>query len=95
MSLGILVIFIFQYFVFLAMKKNISFKSFSPFLYIVIFAGLLWSLMFYAVGYSFYKIILIICIGTPITPLVWQFFGVYLNKLSRDRKLSQWTEEGK
>ena len=92
---GVVVIFIFQYFVFLAMKRNISFKSFSPFLYIVIYAGLLWSLIFFAVGYSFYKIILIICIGVPITPLVWQFFGVYLNKLSRDRKLSQWTEEDK
>ena len=77
------------------MKKNISFKSFSPFLYIIIFSGLLWSLMFYAVGYSFYKIILIISIGVPITPLVWQFFGVYLNKLSRDRKLSQWSERDK
>ena len=50
--------------------------------------------MFYAVGYPLYKIIAVLIVGLPITPLVWQFFGVYLKKLARDRQLSQWTEEG-
>ena len=39
------------------------------------------------------KIVAVLVIGLPITPLVWQFFGVYLKKLARDRKLSQWEQE--
>jgi len=31
-------------------------------------------------------------VGIPITPLVWQFMGVYVEKLSRDQQLSQWEE---
>ena len=89
------VIFLFQYFVFIAMKQENRFNRFAPFMYIVICAGLLWSAMFYAVGYPLYKIVVVLIIGLPITPLVWQFFGVYLKKLARDRQLSQWTEEGK
>ena len=88
------VIFLFQYFVFIAMSQENRFSRFAPFMYIVIFAGFLWSAMFYAVGYSLYKIIAVLIIGLPITPLVWQFFGVYLKKLARDRQLSQWAEEG-
>ena len=92
---SVVVIFLFQYFVFIAMRQENRFNRFAPFMYIVICAGLLWSAMFYAVGYSLYKIVAVLVIGLPITPLVWQFFGVYLKKLARDRKLSQWTEEGK
>jgi len=89
------VIFLFQYFVFIAMRQENRFNRFAPFMYIVICAGFLWAAMFYAVGYSLYKIIIVLIIGLPITPLVWQFFGVYLKKLARDRQLSQWTEESK
>ena len=90
-----LVIFLFQYFVFIAMNQENRFNRFAPFMYIVICAGFLWSAMFYAVGYPLYKIIAVLIVGLPITPLVWQFFGVYLKKLARDRQLSQWAEEGK
>ena len=86
------VIFLFQYFVFIAMNKENRFNHFAPFMYIVICAGFLWSAMFYAVGYPLYKIMVVLIIGLPITPLVWQFFGVYLKKLARDRQLSQWAE---
>ena len=89
-----LVIFLFQYFVFIAMNQENRFNRFAPFMYIVICAGFLWSAMFYAVGYPLYKIIAVLIVGLPITPLVWQFFGVYLKKLARDRQLSQWAEEG-
>ena len=89
------VIFLFKYFVFIAMSQENSFNRFAPFMYIVICAGFLWAAMFYAVGYPLYKIIVVLIIGLPITPLVWQFFGVYLKKLARDRQLSQWTEESK
>ena len=89
-----LVIFLFQYFVFIAMNQENRFNRFAPFMYIVICAVFLWSAMFYAVGYPLYKIIAVLIVGLPITPLVWQFFGVYLKKLARDRQLSQWAEEG-
>ena len=88
-----LVIFLFQYFIFIAMQKQNKYQNFAPLIYIVIVAGFLWSAIFYAVGYSLYKIIAVIIIGLPITPLVWQFFGIYLRKIARDRKLSQWEEE--
>ena len=88
------VIFLFQYFVFIAMNKENRFNHFAPFMYIVICAGFLWSAMFYAVGYPLYKIMVVLIIGLPNTPLVWQFFGVYLKKLARDRQLSQWAEGG-
>lgn len=90
---SILVIFLFQYFVFIAMQNQNKYSSFAPFMYIVIVAGFLWAAIFYAVGYSLIKIIVIILIGLPITPLVWQFFGVYLKKIARDKKLRQWEEE--
>jgi ribose transport system permease protein len=88
------VIFLFQYFVFIAMNQENRFDRFAPFMYIIICAGFLWSAMFYVVGYPLYKIMVVLIIGLPITPLVWQFFGVYLKKLARDRQLSQWAEEG-
>jgi len=90
---SVVVIFLFQYFVFIAMSQENSFNRFAPFMYIVICAGILWSAMFYVVGYPLYKIIAVLIIGLPITPLVWQFFGVYLKKLARDKQLSQWAEE--
>ena len=90
-----LVIFLFQYFIFIAMNQENRFNRFAPFMYIVICAGFLWSAMFYAVGYPLYKIIAVLIVGLPITPLVWQFFSIYLKKLARDRQLSQWAEEGK
>jgi hypothetical protein len=31
-------------------------------------------------------------IGIPITPLVWQFMSIYMEKISQDQELSQWEE---
>ena len=53
---------------------------------------LLWSAIFYSVGYSFYKIIAVFVIGVPLTPLVWQFMRIYREKISQDSQLSQWDE---
>jgi hypothetical protein len=74
------------------MNHKNNYKSFSPLIYIVIAASLLWSVIFYSIGYSFYKILIVYVVGIPITPLVWQFMGVYVEKLSRDQQLSQWEE---
>ena len=91
-AFSIVTIFLLQYFLFLNMGHKASYKRFAPYMYIVIFAGFLWSAMFYSVGYSFYKIIAVFAIGIPITPLVWQFMGVYREKTARDSQLSQWEE---
>ncbi len=89
---SIVVVFLLQFFLFLNMGQKASYKRFAPYMYIVIFAGLLWSAIFYSVGYSFYKIIAVFVIGIPLTPLVWQFMSVYREKIARDKQLSQWDE---
>ena len=89
---SIVAVFLLQYFLFLNMGHKASYKRFAPYMYIVIFAGFLWSAIFYSVGYSFYKIIAVFAIGIPITPLVWQFMSIYREKTARDRQLSQWEE---
>ena len=91
-AFSILAVFLVQYFLFLNMGQKASYKRFAPYMYIVIFAGLLWSGIFYSVGYSFYKIIAVFIIGIPLTPLVWQFMAIYREKIARDNKLSQWEE---
>jgi len=91
-AFSILAVFLLQYFLFLNMGHKVSYKRFAPYMYIVIFAGFLWSSLFYSVGYSFYKIIAVFIIGVPLTPLVWQFMSVYREKTARDRQLSQWDE---
>ena len=91
-AFSILAIFLLQYFVFLNMGSKASYKRFAPYMYIVIFAGLLWSALFYSVGYSIYKIIAVFVIGVPLTPLVWQFMRIYKEKIARDNQLSQWDE---
>ncbi len=91
-AFSIVTVFLLQYFLFLNMGHKASYKRFAPYMYIVIFAGFLWSAMFYSVGYSFYKIIAVFAIGIPITPLVWQFMSIYREKIARDRQLSQWEE---
>ncbi len=91
-AFSILAVFLLQYFLFLNMGHKGSYKRFAPYMYIVIFAGLLWSAIFYSVGYSFYKIIAVFIIGIPLTPLVWQFMRIYREKIARDRQLSQWEE---
>jgi hypothetical protein len=89
---SIVIVFLLQYFLFLNMGHKGSYKRFAPYMYIVIFAGFLWSAIFYSVGYSFYKIIAVFIIGVPLTPLVWQFMRIYREKIARDSQLSQWDE---
>ena len=91
-SYSIVTVFLLQYFLFLNMGHKGSYKRFAPYMYIVIFAGFLWSALFYSVGFSFYKIIAVFIIGVPLTPLVWQFMSVYREKIARDSQLSQWDE---
>ena len=89
---SIVTVFLLQYFLFLNMGHKGSYKRLAPYMYIVIFAGFLWSALFYSVGYSLYKIIAVFVIGVPLTPLVWQFMNIYREKIARDSQLSQWDE---
>ena len=91
-AFSILGVFLIQYFLFLNMGEKANYKRFAPYIYIVIIAIALWSSIFYSVGYSFYKILAVLVIGIPITPLVWQFMSIYKEKNARDQQLSQWEE---
>ena len=91
-AFSILAVFLLQYFLFLNMGHKASYKRFAPYMYIVIFAGFLWSALFYSIGYSFYKIIAVFIIGVPLTPLVWQFMRIYKERIAQDSQLSQWDE---
>ena len=91
-AFSILGVFLIQYFLFLNMGEKANYKRFAPYIYIVMIAVALWSSIFYSVGYSFYKILAVLVIGIPITPLVWQFMSIYKEKNSRDQQLSQWEE---
>ena len=92
LAFSILAVFLVQYFLFLNMGHKGSYKRFAPYMYIVIIAAALWSAIFYSVGYSFYKILVVFIIGIPLTPLVWQFMSIYREKIARDKQLSQWDE---
>ena len=91
-AFSILGVFLIQYFLFLNMGEKANYKRFAPYIYIVIIAVALWSSIFYSVGYSVYKILAVLVIGIPITPLVWQFMSIYNEKNARDNQLSQWEE---
>ena len=91
-AFSILGVFLIQYFLFLNMGEKANYKRLAPYIYIVIIAVALWSSIFYSVGYSFYKILAVLVIGIPITPLVWQFMSIYKEKNARDQQLSQWEE---
>ena len=91
-AFSILGVFLIQYFLFLNMGEKANYKRFAPYIYIVMIAVALWSSIFYSVGYSFYKILAVLVIGIPITPLVWQFMSIYKEKNARDQQLSQWEE---
>ena len=91
-AFSILGVFLIQYFLFLNMGEKANYKRYAPYIYIVIIAVALWSSIFYSVGYSFYKILAVLAIGIPITPLVWQFMSIYKEKNARDQQLSQWEE---
>jgi len=91
-AFSILAVFLLQYFLFLNMGEKANYKRFAPYIYIVAIAVALWASIFYSVGYSFYKILAVLLIGIPITPLVWQFMSIYKEKNARDKQLSQWEE---
>ena len=62
------------------MGEKANYKRFAPYIYIVTIAVALWASIFYSVGYSLYKILAVLVIGIPITPLVWQFMSIYKEK---------------
>lgn len=69
------------------MGAKISFARFRPYIAILSIAALTWSAMFFAIGYPYWKMILITAIGIAISPLIWQAFGVYKIKLKSQEGL--------
>lgn len=89
-ALIIFAIFVFQFFTYLTMGAKISFARFRPYIAILSIAALTWSAMFFAIGYPYWKMILITAIGIAISPLIWQAFGVYKIKLKSQEGLEKW-----
>ena len=89
-ALIIFAIFVFQFFTYLTMGAKISFARFRPYIAILSIAALTSSAMFFAIGYPYWKMILITAIGIAISPLIWQAFGVYKIKLKSQEGLEKW-----
>ena len=67
-ALIIFAIFIFQFFTYLTMRGIINFSTFKPYIPILSIGALTWSAMFFAIGYPYWKMILITAIGIAISP---------------------------
>ena len=89
-ALIIFAIFIFQFFTYLTMRGRISFSIFKPYIPILSIGALTWSAMFFAIGYPYWKMILITAVGIAISPLIWQAFSVYKVKLKSQEGLEKW-----
>jgi hypothetical protein len=83
-------ILFFQLSTYLAMRGKPSFINFKPFIAILSISALIWTGMFYAIGYEFWKILLVASITVPLAPLVWQAFNVYRVKLKLEGGLEKW-----
>jgi len=89
-ALIIFAIFVFQFFTFLTMQGRITFSRFKPYIAILSIAALIWSALFFAIGYPYWKMILIVAIGVAISPLIWQAFNIYKIKLKSQEGLEKW-----
>ena len=89
-ALIIFAIFIFQFFTYLTMRGRINFSTFKPYIPILSIGALTWSAMFFAIGYPYWKMILITGVGIAISPLIWQAFSVYKVKLKSQEGLEKW-----
>ena len=83
-------IFVFQFFTYLTLRGNISYKSLRAYIPILSIAALTWSSLFYGIGYPFWKMFVIASIGVVSAPLVWQAFSVYRVKLKSQEGLEKW-----
>jgi hypothetical protein len=72
------------------MRGRINFSTFKPYIPILSIGALTWSAMFFAIGYPYWKMILITAIGIAISPLIWQAFSVYKVKLKSQEGLEKW-----
>ena len=89
-GLIIFFIFVFQFFTYLTLRGQISYKKLRPYIPILSIAALTWSALFYGIGYSFWKMLIITTIGIVTAPLVWQAFNVYKIKLKSQEGLEKW-----
>ena len=89
-ALIIFFVFIFQFFTYLTLRGNISYKSLKTYIPILSMAALVWSSLFYGIGYPFWKMFLMTSVGVVTAPIVWQAFNVYRVKLKSQEGLEKW-----
>ena len=89
-ALIIFAIFVFQFFTYLTLRGRISFKKLRPYIPILGIGALTWSALFYGIGYSFWKMLIVTSIGVVTAPLIWQAFNVYKIKLKSQEGLEKW-----
>ena len=89
-ALIIFAIFVFQFFTYLTLRGQISYKKLRPYIPILGIGALTWSALFYGIGYSFWKMLIVTFIGVVTAPLIWQAFNVYKIKLKSQEGLEKW-----
>ena len=89
-ALTVFAIFVFQFFTYLTMRGQMSYKKLRPYIPILSIGAITWSALFYGIGFPYWKIILIASIGILTAPLVWQAFNVYRVKLKSEEGLEKW-----
>ena len=89
-ALTVFAIFVFQFFTYLTMRGQMSYKKLRPYIPILSLGAITWSALFYGIGFPYWKMILIASIGILTAPLVWQAFNVYRVKLKSEEGLEKW-----
>ncbi|MDB4822227.1 ABC transporter permease [Candidatus Pseudothioglobus singularis] len=84
-----IIIVLLQIFLRIAMEET-SFKSFWKYWYIPIFATLAWSGLFFAIGVTIWKLIVIIAITVISAPNVMHIISTYIIGDHKDDAISKW-----
>ena len=89
-ALTIFAVFVFQFFTYLTMRGQMSYKRLRPYIPILSIGAITWSALFYGIGFPYWKILFIASIGILTAPLIWQAFNVYRVKLKSEEGLEKW-----
>ena len=89
-ALTVFAIFVFQFFTYLTMRGQMSYKKLRPYIPILSIGAITWSALFYGIGFPYWKILFIASIGILTAPLIWQAFNVYRVKLKSEEGLEKW-----
>jgi len=84
------IIVLLHVFLFIAMG-GVSFRKFWQHWQIPVFAALLWSGLFFAVGVALWHIVVVLIVAVFAAPNVMHIISTYLVKQRRDSSISQWS----